>query len=76
MFSGSTFLDSSNLERYRAEHDIESLRLDLGHSLIATTQRYLKETVSAHFERVKMRTAFQENKKTPPFLRATEGKFC
>ena len=64
------------VERYRAEHDIESLRLDLGHSLIATTQRYLKETVSAHFERVKMRTAFQENKKTPPFLRATEGKFC
>ena len=40
------------VERYKAEHDIESLRLDMGHSLIATTQRYLKETVSAHFERV------------------------
>lgn len=45
------------IERYREERDIESLRLDLGHSLIATTQRYLKETVSEHFERVKRRTA-------------------
>ena len=33
------------VERYKAEKDIEGLRLDMGHSLIATTQRYLKETV-------------------------------
>lgn len=44
------------VERYKADKDIESLRLDLGHSLIATTQRYLKETVSAHFERVQRRS--------------------
>ena len=43
------------VERYKADKDIESLRLDLGHSLLATTQRYLKETVSAHFERVRKR---------------------
>jgi len=43
------------VERYKADRDIESLRLDLGHSLLATTQRYLKETVSAHFERVRNR---------------------
>ncbi len=42
------------VERYKAEKDIEGLRLDLGHSLIATTQRYLKETASKHFERVRM----------------------
>lgn len=43
------------VERYKAEKDIEGLRLDLGHSLIATTQRYLKETVGRHYERVTMR---------------------
>ncbi len=42
------------VERYKAEKDIEGLRLDLGHSLIATTQRYLKETVARHYERVRM----------------------
>ncbi len=40
------------VERYKADKDIESLRLDLGHSLIATTQRYLKETVGAHFRKL------------------------
>lgn len=40
------------VERYKAEKDIEGLRLDMGHSLIATTQRYLKETVGRHYERV------------------------
>lgn len=43
------------VERYKVDKDIEDLRLDLGHSLIATTQRYLKETVSKHFERVMKR---------------------
>ena len=43
------------IERYKVDKDIESLRLDLGHSLISTTQRYLKETVSKHFERVMRR---------------------
>ena len=42
------------VERYKVDKDIEGLRLDLGHSLIAT-QRYLKETVSRHFERVMRR---------------------
>ena len=42
-------------ERYREDRDLEALRLDLGHSLLATTQRYLKETVSAHYERVRRR---------------------
>ena len=40
------------VERYKVDKDIEGLRLDMGHSLIATTQRYLKETVGRHFERV------------------------
>ena len=44
------------VERYKADKDIESLRLDLGHSMISTTQKYLKETVSAHFERVSKRS--------------------
>ena len=43
------------VERYKVDKDIEGLRLDLGHSLIATTQRYLKGTVSKHFERVMKR---------------------
>lgn len=43
------------VERYKEDKDIECLRLDLGHSLIATTQRYLKETISKHFERVMKR---------------------
>jgi len=43
------------VERYKADKDVEALRLDLGHSLLATTQRYLKETVSAHFARVQQR---------------------
>ena len=47
------------LERYRADHDIESLRLDMGHSLISTTQRYLKETVSQHFRRIQRRNLWQ-----------------
>lgn len=44
------------VERYKADRDIETLRLDMGHSLIATTQRYLKETVSAHFAKILRRT--------------------
>ncbi|MBQ6550063.1 MAG: tyrosine-type recombinase/integrase [Lachnospiraceae bacterium] len=40
------------VERYSVDHDIEALRLDLGHTLISTTQRYLMETVTAHFEKV------------------------
>ena len=47
------------VERYRLDHDIESLRLDLGHTLIATTQRYLKETMSAHFSRLQRQAARQ-----------------
>lgn len=43
------------VERYKADKDIESLRLDMGHSVLTTTQRYLKETVSAHFDRVQQR---------------------
>ena len=45
------------VERYRIDHDIESLRLDLGHTLLSTTQRYLKETVSARFERLMRQSA-------------------
>lgn len=45
------------VERYRADKDIDGLRLDMGHSLIATTQRYLKESVRRHFERVTKRGA-------------------
>ena len=45
------------VERYRIDHDIEGLRLDLGHTLLATTQRYLKETVSAHFEKLMQQSA-------------------
>lgn len=40
------------VERFSIDKDIEALRLDMGHSMIATTQRYLKETSGKHFERV------------------------
>ena len=43
------------VERYKVDHDIEALRLDMGHTLVSTTQRYLKETVSAHFEKLLQR---------------------
>lgn len=43
------------VERYKEDKDIECLRLELGHSMIATTQRYLKETAAAHFARVQRR---------------------
>lgn len=49
------------VESYKREPDIEALRLDMGHSAIATTQRYLKQTVSEHFARVQRRS---ENQKT------------
>ena len=45
------------VERYKADRDLECLRLDMGHSLIATTQRYLKETVQAHYQKVLQRAA-------------------
>lgn len=45
------------VERYKADRDLECLRLDMGHSLIATTQRYLKETAREHFRKVLQRTA-------------------
>lgn len=45
------------VERYKADRDINGLRLDLGHSQVITTQRYLKETVSKHLERVLRRDA-------------------
>ena len=45
------------VERYRLDRDLEGLRLDLGHTLLSTTQRYLKETVSAHFEKLLKRSA-------------------
>ena len=43
------------IERYKEDHDIEGLRLDMGHSQIATTQRYLKETLRERLERLKKR---------------------
>ena len=43
------------IERYKEEPDLELLRLDLGHRLISTTQRYLKQTISEHFARVQRR---------------------
>lgn len=51
------------VERYRAEPDIEALRLDMGHSVITTTQRYLKSTLSDHWERVKGRDRVKTAKK-------------
>ena len=45
------------VERYKADRDIEGLRLDLGHSQVVTTQRYLKETERKHLERVMRRAA-------------------
>lgn len=44
------------VERYKEDKDLEGLRLDMGHSLIATTQRYLKETAREHFHKVLQRT--------------------
>lgn len=41
------------VERYRTDKDIEGLRLDMGHSLIATTQRYLRRTLTEHWERIR-----------------------
>ena len=43
------------VERYKADKDLECLRLDMGHSLIATTQRYLKETVQEHYQKTLQR---------------------
>lgn len=60
------------VERYKADPDIEALRLDLGHSLIATTQRYLKQTVSEHFARIERRAA----EKKPPAGDITNCRFC
>lgn len=51
------------VERYRADHDIESLRLDMGHSVITTTQRYLKRTLSEHWERINGRELSNRTKK-------------
>ncbi len=49
------------VEHYKADRDLDALRLDMGHSLLATTQRYLKETVEKHYERVmKRRTPVAE----------------
>lgn len=48
------------VERYKADRDLESLRLDIGHSLLATTQRYLKETAEKHFERIMNRRLIPE----------------
>ena len=45
------------VEQYKIDHDIEALRLDMGHTLISTTQRYLKETASAHFLKLTQRAA-------------------
>ena len=43
------------VERYKEEKDLDALRLDMGHSLVATTQRYLKETAEKHYARVMKR---------------------
>ncbi len=43
------------IERYNIDGDIDGLRLDLGHSNVTTTQRYLKESAEKHFERVMKR---------------------
>lgn len=49
------------VEHYKADRDLDALWLDMGHSLLATTQRYLKETVEKHYERVmKRRTPVAE----------------
>ena len=48
------------VERYKADPDIEALRLDLGHSLVTTTQRYLKQTAAEHFARIR-RLSAQKN---------------
>ena len=65
------------VERYKVDKDLECLRLDLGHSMIATTQRYLKETVSKHFERIMQRTPVTaEYRKQPEQFNATDYRFC
>ena len=43
------------IERYKEEPDLELLRLDLGHRLISTTQRYLKRTMEEHYAEVQRR---------------------
>ena len=40
------------VERYKIDHDIEALRLDMGHTLVSTTQKYLKETMNTHFNKL------------------------
>jgi len=58
------------VERYKAEKDLDGLRLDMGHSLISTTQRYLKETAEKHYERVMKRGALTEGQKKNPTIAA------